>query len=62
VSRVHINRLLSDAAAAGLLSCPTPDRLCFSPAMSEEIELVLLVTLQTTRAAGSAALAAAPSP
>ena len=57
VSRVHINRLLSDASAAGLLSCPAPDRVTFSQAMSDEIEQMLVVTLQISRMAYLAAVA-----
>ena len=51
VSRIHINRLLADAAAAGLLSCPSPERLVFSAAFSEAVEQMLALTLQITRAA-----------
>ena len=51
VSRVHINRLLSDAEALGLLSCPAPDRVVFSERLSDDVGRMMTVTLQITRAA-----------
>jgi hypothetical protein len=51
VSRAHINRLLADAAADQLLSCPTPDTVVFSPALSDDVERMIARVLQATRAA-----------
>ena len=51
VSRIHINRLLSDGEAMGLLACPSPDRVVFTPRLSEAIETMMARTLQLTRAA-----------
>ena len=60
VSRIHINRLLNDALAMGLIACPSPDRILFSQTLSDDIEQVLLVTLQITRAAFLFAEASTP--
>ncbi len=38
VSRTHVNRLLADAQAIGALSLPTPGRVLFAPAFSDEVE------------------------
>jgi hypothetical protein len=51
VSRAHINRLLADAAAQELLYCPTSDRVVFSPALSADVERMIVRTLQVTRTA-----------
>jgi hypothetical protein len=51
VSRAHINRLLADAEARGLLGCPTPDLVTFSEILSDAIERMIMLTLQITRAA-----------
>jgi len=59
VSRAHINRLLADAEAEGLLSCPTPTRVVFSPALSEDFERTLAFLIQINRAAFVATLATA---
>jgi hypothetical protein len=59
VSRAHINRLLADAEAAGLLSCPTQTRVVFSPALSDAFERTLAFIIQINRAAFIATLATA---
>jgi len=59
VSRAHINRLLADAEAEGLLNCPTPTRVVFSPALSEDFERTLAFLIQINRAAFVATLATA---
>ena len=59
VSRAHINRLLADAEAAGLLTCPAPSRVVFSPALSDDFELTMAFIIQITRAAFVATLATA---
>jgi len=59
VSRAHINRLLADAEAEGLLSCPTPTRVVFSPALSDDFERTLAFVIQISRAAFVATLATA---
>ena len=66
VSRAHINRLLADAEADGLLTCPTPTRVVFSRALSDDFEKTVAFSIQLNRAAFAATLAtameAAPSP
>jgi hypothetical protein len=59
VSRAHINRLLADAEAEGLLHCPTPTRVVFSPALSDAFERTLAFIIQINRAAFVATLATA---
>ncbi len=59
VSRAHINRLLADAEADGLLSCPAPTRVVFSPALSDDFERTLAFVIQMNRAAFVATLATA---
>ena len=59
VSRAHINRLLVDAEAAGLLTCPTPPRVVFSPALSDDFERTMAFLIQIARAAFVATLATA---
>jgi hypothetical protein len=56
VSRTHINRMLTDAQAAGALTLISRDRVAFSPAFSDEVEayfagmmLCLTVVLQAIR-------------
>jgi hypothetical protein len=58
VSRIHINRLLAEAAAQGLLSLPAPDRVVFSPTLSDDVERMLATTMQLTRGGLLAAEAA----
>ena len=57
VSRIHVNRLLADASAAGLLTVPEPDRVVFSELLSDAVERMLAATLQLTRASLLAAAA-----
>jgi hypothetical protein len=57
VSRAHINRLLGDAEAQGLLSFPTPRRVDFSPVLSEAYELTFASLFQRYHAAYLATLA-----
>ncbi len=59
VSRAHINRLLADAEAEGLLSCPTPTRVVFSPTLSDDFERTLAFIIQINQAAFVATLATA---
>lgn len=62
VSRAHINRLLADAEADGLLSCPRPNRVVFSAALSDDFERTMAFIIQMNRAAFVAtALEATPS-
>ena len=61
VSRVHINKMLADAAAAGLLTCPATDRVAFSPTLSDGLERQYAFLFQLSRAAGLASLAATAS-
>jgi hypothetical protein len=60
VSRAHINRLLADAQAQGLLTCPTPRRVEFSQALSDDYELTLARMFQLYHAAYLATLATEP--
>jgi hypothetical protein len=57
VSRAHINKLLTEAAAAGYLSFPSSDRVDFAPALSASMERQFALLFQLSRAAGLAALA-----
>ena len=59
ISRAHINRLLSDAEAAALLTCPTPKQIVFSQALSDDFERTLAFIVQINRAAFVATLATA---
>jgi hypothetical protein len=59
VSRAHINRLLADAEADGLLTCPTPTRVVFSRALSDDFEKTVAFSIQLNRAAFAATLATA---
>ena len=61
VSRAHVNAMLSEAGKAGLLSCPAPDRVVFSPILSESIERQNALLIQLTRAAAMFALATRPN-
>jgi hypothetical protein len=61
VSRAHVNAMLSEAGKAGLLSCPQPDRVVFSPILSESIERQNALLIQLTRAAAMFALATRPN-
>jgi hypothetical protein len=49
VSRTHVNRLLSEAEAAGALTFDGPNRLVFSPAFSDEVEAYIAGMLQVSR-------------
>jgi DNA-binding transcriptional regulator LsrR (DeoR family) len=60
VSRAHINRLLADAEARGLLSFPTPRRVVFSPELSEDYERTMAAVIQRYHAAYLATLATEP--
>jgi hypothetical protein len=51
VSRAHINRLLADAAAVGLLSFPASDTVRFEPELSDDVDRMITDTLQITRVA-----------
>jgi hypothetical protein len=61
VSRAHINRLLADAQAQGLLTCPTPRRVEFSQALSDDYELTMARLFQLYHAAYLATLATEPA-
>ena len=61
VSRAHVNKMLSDASDAGLINCPTSDRVVFSPALSAGIERQCAEVFQLTRAAALIALATLPN-
>jgi AraC-like DNA-binding protein len=52
VSRTHVNRLLSDAQAAGALSLPSPNRVVFTPAFSHEVEAYFAGQIQVLRVIG----------
>jgi hypothetical protein len=60
VSRAHINRLLTDAEAQGLLSFPAPRRVTFSPALSDAFERTIASLFQRSHAAYLATLATEP--
>jgi hypothetical protein len=60
VSRAHINRLLADGEARGLLSFPTPRRVVFSPELSEAYEWTMASVFQRYHAAYLATLATEP--
>jgi CRP-like cAMP-binding protein len=49
ISRTHINRLLAEAEAAGVLSLDGPNRVVFSPAFSDEVEAYIAGMLQVNR-------------
>ena len=59
VSRAHINRLLADAEAAGLLTRPEPARVVFSQVLSDDFERTMAFLIQINRAAFVATLATA---
>jgi hypothetical protein len=61
VSRAHINRLLADATAQGLLHCPSPQRVVFSPQLSDDFERTMAFLIQLTRAQFVAAFAVPPT-
>jgi hypothetical protein len=61
VSRAHINRLLADAEALGLLSLTTPRRVEFSPALSDDYERSVAQVFQLFHAAYLATLATEPA-
>ena len=61
VSRVHINKLLSDAADDGLLSCPSPDRVVFSQRMSDAFERQYALLLLWIRVSTAIAWATLPA-
>jgi hypothetical protein len=52
VSRTHVNRLLSDAEAAGALHLEGRDRVVFSPAFSDEFEAYFAGQIQVLRVVG----------
>jgi len=60
VSRAHINRLFADAEAQGLVRLPTPRRVEFTPALSDDYELTLARVFQRYHAAYLATLATEP--
>lgn len=49
VSRIHLETLLEDAAAAGLLSRPTRDLVAFSAALNEDFERYVAVQIEGLR-------------
>lgn len=49
VSRAHLNQLFADAQAAGLLTTPSPDRVCFTPLLSDDLEQHFALTIQLSR-------------
>jgi hypothetical protein len=49
VSRTHVNRLLAEAEAAGAVSFDGPNRVVFSPALSDETEAYIAGMLQVNR-------------
>lgn len=51
VSRVHINRLLAEATARGLLICPAPGQVVFSEALSEDFGRMMAEALLLARTA-----------
>jgi hypothetical protein len=61
VSRAHINRLLADAQAQGLLHCPSPMRVAFSPELSDDFERTMAFMIQLTRAQFVAAFGIPPT-
>jgi hypothetical protein len=52
VSRTHVNRLLSDAEAAGALRLEGRDRVVFSPSFSDEFEAYFAGQIQVLRVVG----------
>jgi CRP-like cAMP-binding protein len=60
VSRAHINRLLADAEAQGLLTCPNPTRVVFSPILSRDYERTRAFLFQISHAAYLTTLATEP--
>jgi hypothetical protein len=54
VSRTHVNRILADAQTAGALSLPAPDRVLFTPALSDEVEAYYAGHIQLMRVIGLA--------
>ena len=59
VSRTHVNRLLSDAQAAGALRLEGRDRVVFSQGFSDELETYLAGMLQVCRVIGQGLAGAA---
>ncbi|MGH6993023.1 MAG: hypothetical protein ACRED8_09570, partial [Caulobacteraceae bacterium] len=59
VSRSHVSDLIAAAAAAGHVRVEAPDRLAFSPQMSEEAERHFALTFFVIAACAEAAIAAA---
>jgi hypothetical protein len=49
VSRTHINRMIADAEAAGLVTLPRPDRIAFSPALADALEAFYAGQIQVSR-------------
>jgi hypothetical protein len=58
ISRAHLNQLLAEGEAQGLLSVSAPDRVCFSPRFSEDMERHFAFTLQMQRLNALAVLSA----
>jgi hypothetical protein len=61
ISRAHVNAMLNEASEAGLLSCPEPDRVVFSPVLSEAVEHQNALLIQLARATAMVALATRPN-
>jgi hypothetical protein len=59
VSRTHVNRILTEAEAAGALRLFAGDQVTFSPAFSEEVEAYYAGMIQVNRAIAALALASA---
>lgn len=49
VSRTHINRMIADAEAAGLVTLPRADRIAFSPALADAVEAFYAGQIQVSR-------------
>lgn len=60
VSRIHINRLLAELVAAGLVTMPADDRLRFAPALSDAVEYLFAHAFQTMRGLAHAVQHGAP--
>jgi AraC-like DNA-binding protein len=59
VSRTHVNRLLADAEAAGVLRLEGPDRVAFSAAFSDEVEAYFAGQFQVMRVVARTMVSAA---
>jgi hypothetical protein len=59
VSRIHLDTVLADAAQAGFLSMPTPNRVVFAPALDEAFERWVILQIQSLRYIARAMRAAA---